>query len=317
MSVWGRGFTSPASVQSGNKKALVSIGMPVYNTEQHIRQALNSLLAQDYEHFELIISDNASTDGTQDICLDYAARDKRIRYYRNDRNMGIAWNLNRVFGLSSGEYFKWAGSHDYVSPSFVSTCKRILDTDPRVVLAYPFARLVDARDETITEIVPEMIDTRGLPTFGRVLVIVAKVEKSALELYGLFRASALSRCRPLLGRIANDMVLMLEVSILGDIALVPEVLLHRREFGPVLSGEEGIAMTLMRVNPEVRKRKNVRPFWELGMQQLAGAWRIAPLKKSVYLLPLIAYAHYSRWHEQLKRELRHPYSVREYKEPEY
>ncbi len=310
----GERLRTTVGSQSASNEPMVSIGMPVYNSEQHIRQALDSLLVQDYQHCELIISDNASTDGTQQICLEYAARDKRIRYHRNERNMGIAWNLNRVFELSSGEYFKWAGSHDYVTPTFISACKRILDSDPRVVLAYPLAR---EKGETITEIVPELIDTRGLPTFGRVLVVVAKVEKCALLLYGLFRASALSRCRPLVTLVANDMVLMLEVSILGDIALVPEVLLHRREFGPVMSEEERMARTLMRVNPEVKKRRYVRPFWELGMQQLAGAWRIAPFRKSVYLLPLIAYAHYSRWHEQLKRELRRPYSLREYKEPDY
>ena len=187
-----------------DNKPLVSIGMPVYNTEPHIRQSLESLLAQDYEHFELIISDNASIDGTQEICLEYAARDKRIRYYRNERNIGIALNQNRVFELSSGKYFKWAGSHDYVAPSFISACKHILDTDPRVVLAYPLARVVDGKDETIKGVVPEIIDTRRLPTCARVLVVVAKVEYCALELYGLFRTAALSRCRPLMTLIGND-----------------------------------------------------------------------------------------------------------------
>lgn len=69
---------------------LISIGLPVYNGERHIRQALDSLLAQNYGDFELIISDNASTDETQQICLEYAARDERIRYYRNERDMGGA-----------------------------------------------------------------------------------------------------------------------------------------------------------------------------------------------------------------------------------
>ena len=301
----------------GNNKHLISIGMPVYNSEKHIRQSLDSLLAQDYGDFELLISDNASTDGTQGICLEYAAKDERIRYYRNERNMGIAWNANRVFELSSGEYFKWAGSHDYVSPSFISTCKRVLDADPGVVLAYPLARVVNEKGETITDIVPEIIDTRDLPTFGRVLVVVAKVLRCALEFYGLFRASALRRCRPLVTLIANDMVLMLEISMLGSIALVPEVLLYRRDLGLVLAEDERIATALLRVNPEARKRKNVRPFWELGIQQLVGAWRLAPLTKKVYLLPLIAYAHYSRWHGQLRRELQRPYTLGEYKEPEY
>ncbi|MEM4134638.1 MAG: glycosyltransferase, partial [Candidatus Micrarchaeia archaeon] len=81
------------------RNPLVSIGMPVYNGERFIRQALDSLLAQDYENFELIISDNASEDKTPEICLEYAARDKRIRYYRNEKNMGAAWNFKRVFDL--------------------------------------------------------------------------------------------------------------------------------------------------------------------------------------------------------------------------
>jgi len=300
-----------------NNEHLVSIGMSVYNSEQHIRQALDSVLAQDYENIELIISDNASTDGTQKICLDYAARDKRIRYYRNERNMGIAWNMNRVLELASGEYFKWAGSHDCVAPSFISACKQVLDTDPCVVLAYPLARVIDGKSETIQRVVPEIIDTRGLPTFARVTVVVAKVENCAFEVYGLFRTAALKRCRPLTRLIANDMVLMLEISILGAIALVPEVLFYRRDFAPVWTEEEAVAKTLLRVDPEARKRKNARPFWALGIQQLAGAWRLAPLSRAFYLLPLIAYTHYSRWRTQLKRELRRPYSLDEYKEAEF
>ena len=135
-----------------NNEHLVSIGMPVYNSEQHIRQALDSVLAQDYEKFELIISDNASTDGTQKICLNYAARDERIRYYRNERNMGMKWNMNRLLELASGEYFKWAGSHDFIAPSFISRCKESLDTNPQVVLAYPIAQAIDEKGDAIKEI---------------------------------------------------------------------------------------------------------------------------------------------------------------------
>lgn len=103
-------------------KPLVSIGMPVYNGEKYIRQALDSLLAQDYGHFELIISDNASTDGTPEICREYAARDSRIAYYRNQENMGAAWNFKRVLDLAAGEYFMWL-PHDYrlLDANYLST----------------------------------------------------------------------------------------------------------------------------------------------------------------------------------------------------
>ena len=289
----------------------------MYNTEQHIRQSLDSLLAQDYEHFEVIISDNASSDETEKICVEYASRDSRIRYYRNECNMGMAWNANRVFELSSGEYFKWAGSHDYVAPSFITACKHILDTDRRVVLAYPLARVINENGETIRDVVSEVIDTRNLPTFSRVLVVVAKVFHCALEFYGLFRASALRRCRPLLTVIGNDHVLMMEISFLGAIALVPEVLLYRRDFGPAFTEDERIATALMRLSPVASKRRNVRPYWELGIQHVVGAWRLASLTKKIYLVPLVAHSYYSRWYKQLKRELRQPYSLEEFKEPDY
>jgi hypothetical protein len=209
------------------------------------------------------------------------------------------------------------GSHDYVAPSFISACKLVLDRDPGVVLAYPLARVVDGSDETIKEIVPEFIDTRGLPTFARVLVVVRKVEYCALELYGLFRTAALRRCRPLSKRIANDLILISEISILGSIALVPEVLFYRRDLGTVWTGDEAMAKNLLRVNPEVDRERKVRPFWELGIQQVAGAWRLAPLPSKLYLPVFVAHSFYSRWHRQLKRELHRPYSLQEHREPEF
>lgn len=296
---------------------MVSIGMPVYNSEQHIEQALDSLLAQDWEDWELIISDNKSTDGTGDICLEYAARDRRIRYYRNERNMGMVWNSNRVFELSSGTYFKWAGSHDYVSTSFITACKRILDSDPSVVLAYPLTRLIGVEDQTITDIVPECVDTRGLPTRSRVLMVVSTIEYCGIEFYGLFRASALRRCRRLLSAYGNDHVLMMEISVLGAIALVPEVLFFRRDFGPISKGDEKIAAAILRLNPDHSRRKRMRPHWKMGIQQLIGAWRLTPLSCKFQVVPLIAYTFYSRWRKQLKRELLQPYSLKDHVVPDY
>ena len=90
---------------------LVSIGMPVFNGEDYVEAALDSILTQTFTNFELIISDNASTDRTEEICNDFADSDDRIRYYRQEKNLGAAANFNRVFELSSGKYFKWA-AHD-------------------------------------------------------------------------------------------------------------------------------------------------------------------------------------------------------------
>lgn len=89
----------------------LSIGLPVYNGEKYLPDALDDLLGQDYEDFELIISSNASTDGTDEICREYASKDRRVSHSRNDCNIGATPNWNRVAQLAHGEFFKWA-MHD-------------------------------------------------------------------------------------------------------------------------------------------------------------------------------------------------------------
>jgi glycosyltransferase involved in cell wall biosynthesis len=113
----------------------VSIGLPVYNGERHLPAALDSLLAQTYRDFELIISDNALTDRTEEICRGYAARDSRIRYHRSPVNRGMIWNHDRVFHLARGEYFKWVGHDDLYDPDMLRHCVEALDRDPGAVLA--------------------------------------------------------------------------------------------------------------------------------------------------------------------------------------
>lgn len=114
----------------------VSIGLPVYNGENYLSEALDSILAQTYRDFEIIISDNASTDRTEEICRTYAAKDARIRYYRSESNRGAAWNFNRVYELSSGKYFKWAAHDDVLTPQFLEKCVVALETDPLSVLCF-------------------------------------------------------------------------------------------------------------------------------------------------------------------------------------
>ncbi|MFH1461879.1 MAG: glycosyltransferase family 2 protein [bacterium] len=119
-----------------NKKKLVSIGMPVFNGENFIRQALDSLLAQKYENFEINISDNASTDKTEKICKEYLAKDDRVHYYRNNRNMGAGVNFKRVLDLSKGEYFMWAACDDMWHSDFISSCVKILEDNKNIGMAF-------------------------------------------------------------------------------------------------------------------------------------------------------------------------------------
>lgn len=110
--------------------------MPVYNAERYLEAALESLLAQTFTDFELIISDNASTDATAEICRRYTGRDARIRYERQRQNRGANWNFNRVVELARGELFKWAAYDDLCEPTFIERCVAALDADPGIVAAH-------------------------------------------------------------------------------------------------------------------------------------------------------------------------------------
>ena len=121
----------------------VSIGLPVYNGQRFVEEALHSLLKQTYRDFEIIISDNGSNDRTEAICRECASTDDRVRYYRNDENRGAAWNFKHVVDLSKGEYFKWAGHDDICAPEYVERCVDVLDRMPQVVLCYTKSILID------------------------------------------------------------------------------------------------------------------------------------------------------------------------------
>lgn len=145
-----------------NNNIKVSIGMPVYNGDDFIRQALDSLLGQEFEDFELIISDNASIDNTQMICLEYATRDKRIRYYRNDMNRGAAYNFLRVFELSRGEFFMWSSHDDVWMPTFISELVNMIENVPSAVMAVCRAEKIDHNEGRHMAFSPLYLNTTGM-----------------------------------------------------------------------------------------------------------------------------------------------------------
>ncbi len=209
-----------------DNKPLVSIGMPVYNGENYVRQALDSLLAQDYENFELVISDNASTDATQRICLDYASKDPRIRYHRNEANLGLYRNFTRAFELSSGEYFMWAAHDDIWEQNFVSRCAEILRSNPSVVLCYPQAKFIGPDGELIEFSFPSF-DTRSLDLTSRFHVHIWGITYPFL-VQGLIKSNALKRTRLHKDVLGAELILLTELSFLGEFAHIPESLLYNR-----------------------------------------------------------------------------------------
>ena len=109
----------------------VSVGLPVYNGERFLAQAIDSVLQQTHSDLELVISDNASTDRTEEICRSYTTQDSRVRYFRSSANIGACRNFSRVFELSRAPYFKWACYDDICVPGFLEKCVAVW-TSPRM-----------------------------------------------------------------------------------------------------------------------------------------------------------------------------------------
>lgn len=211
-----------------NVQPLVSIGLPVCNGQACLGQTLDSLLEQDFGDFELIISDNASTDRTREICEQYARRDARIRYHRNDRNLGAAPNYNRVFALARGRYFKWAPHDDLYQPSYLRRCVDMLDASPAsTVLCYPRTLLIDESGQVYGEYDDGPV-VRGATPRERLARLLAHPMSWCHPVVGLIRAEVLATTR-LIGRYPGaDHTLLAELALRGEFVQVPEPLFLRR-----------------------------------------------------------------------------------------
>jgi glycosyltransferase involved in cell wall biosynthesis len=206
---------------------LVSVGLPVYNAERYLSQALDSLLGQDYANLEVIVSDNASADGTEAICRTYAQRDARLQYHRAEHNKGAVWNFNRVFELAGGEYFMWSAHDDLRDPRYVSACVAALRARPDAVLCCTDIRFVDEDGREI-EVPPHVAGIRpaGETVRGR----LRKVARACnwYDVYGLARTSALRQTRRAVPTWGFDVVVELELCLRGPVLLVPEPLFSYR-----------------------------------------------------------------------------------------
>lgn len=207
----------------------ISIGLPVFNGETYIEEALDSILAQTYTDFELIISDNASTDRTPEICQGYAAKDSRIRYFRNPENLGGVPNYNRTFELSGGEYFKWAAHDDVLAPGFLKECVRVLDERPDVILAHSKTKIID-EESTVTENYDVRLRTDSEQPSVRFHDLIW-VRHWCVQVFGLIRRSALEMTRLHGEYVSSDRVLLIELALRGPFHEVPEYLFFSRRHG--------------------------------------------------------------------------------------
>jgi glycosyltransferase involved in cell wall biosynthesis len=206
---------------------MVSIGVPIYNEERYLSAALDSLVGQDYPNLEIIIVDNASTDNTGEICAEYVARDKRIRYHREQTNTGSAANFHRAFALSSGKYFTWASGHDMRDTTAVSRCVEVLEKKPGIVLCYPKTLFMPYGGDSFRNMDGDTLETSGLTPARRMKLIVQRLGLGN-AIYGVIRASTLARVRLPQAILWSDLAFLAELSLHGGFHQVDDRLFLRK-----------------------------------------------------------------------------------------
>lgn len=241
--------------------AVISVGMPVYNGEQYLESAIDSVLAQTFGDFELLIADNSSTDRTEEICRDYAARDRRIQYFRHDENIGAAANYNFLFDKASCDYFRWNNSDDLLEPNLHERCYQTLEANPDAVLAAGTSVLIDADGERMRDYHDNLNIVHDAPS-DRLRAFIDQVGLTNV-IYGLMRREPLGRTE-LMGDgsvPSADIVFMAHLIMQGTFVVLDEPLFYRRMHDQSSSSD--------------RNDKDLQEsFWSAGKAKLSRpAWK--------------------------------------------
>ena len=218
----------------GSGPARVGIGLTLYNRATYLREALDSLLAQSYPHFRLVLVDDGSTDDTGAIALEYEQRDARVRYVRSAARQGMIAAWRTAFELATAEpvdYFAWASDHDRWDRRWLEALVGALDAHPDAVLAYPLTERMDACGVPLPK-PSRRFDTAGLEDVNERWRRFSRSDAVAAGdmVYGLMRPEAVRRAGIFRAVLCPDRLLLAELTLQGQVRQVPEVLWHRRQF---------------------------------------------------------------------------------------
>ncbi|MEM7477909.1 MAG: glycosyltransferase family 2 protein [Planctomycetota bacterium] len=222
----------------------VSIGLPVYNGDNYLAYAIESVLNQTLEDWELVICDNASEDGTQAICEHYASLDARIKYFRSEKNQGAAWNFNQTFHKSNGQYFRWLCHDDYILADNLQRCAEILDDNPDYISCATATGAIDEQGYRILDDVAGEVDlacqslteqsestrlhySKSDRKSERYLGILL-FSRRCNEIYGLIRRDVFVKTQMHPDYCGGEKVLLAEIALRGKIYELDEMLFYVR-----------------------------------------------------------------------------------------
>jgi Glycosyl transferase family 2 len=214
---------------TASPEPLVSIGLPVRNGERYLGEAVRSVLDQEYGRVELVISDNASDDCTEEICREFARSDTRVHYHRQSQNIGLVANFNAVLHMGRGTYFKWMGDDDWLTPTYVGQCVDVLEDDAALILVTTQQAHVDP-DGTVESASYDGTRMRSAQPVERFTEMLRLLNESRLlldPLYGMMRQASVARlARPIM--VFEDQIFAARLALAGPFGHLDQVLSYRR-----------------------------------------------------------------------------------------
>lgn len=266
----------------------VSIGLPVYNGENYLAESLDALLAQSFTDFELIISDNASTDRTEEICRRYAALDSRVRYIKQPRNIGAAPNHNAVVAEARGELFKWASHDDLYGPELLARCVAALDEHPDAVLCHADMAIIDSAG-ALVERYDYTLATGSADPAARFRSLL--FTDGGDDQYGVIRTDVLRAVAPHKSYHNAGRTMIAELAMYGRFHQVPELLYFRRDHPDRGDRRPSIRGVCANLDPRRARHTTLRLLAEYVVGYL-GAIHRAPLSRAQRRN---CYGVYARW----------------------
>ena len=280
-------------------RPLVTIGLPVYNGENYVAEAVHSILAQSYPHFELIISDNASTDNTEAICRALAKQDARIQYHRAAENRGAAWNYNRAVELASGKYFRWLAHDDALAPSTLEKSVAVLEERPEVVLCFTWTQDVDHEGKPIG--IKRSNVNSAAPEADKRFFGLSRVHPAhnCEEVFGLIRMAVLRNTKMIDNYTDSDRTLLAALGLVGPFYEIPEPLfLHRIHQASSVVVNPDAQERMSWFDPRFRGRL-VFPKW----RQLYELFVVIAQSPQPLSVKLKCYRHMLNWIKRGRRKL--------------
>lgn len=207
--------------------AKVSVMVPVYNSRQYLRECLDSIFSQDYADFEVVVSDDASTDGSQEILKEYAAKCKNMVLLLNEKNLGITDNCDRALQSCSGKYIVLFAGDDVMLPGKLSMQVSFMELHPDVAISYHSVEIFNSDTDTVlgyTSSTPadETNSTVDIITKMGIDGSMSIMSRSSMVPKDIYKTEV---------KYISDWLFQIEVSLRGKVVMLPGIWCKYRKYG--------------------------------------------------------------------------------------